>query len=388
MTRHAKTGTTIRDDGTTINMADVGVQIRDKIDGLSVVTFNGQTIDDPLGQAGFLQLHEAPDGTMKPSSIDASGRVSITLEGVPVDIGNFPAEFPLPASQVQTDALTDSELRASPLDIGNFPEEFPLPASQVQTDALTDAELRAVALDTRARTKNNTDYVEPRRQADIGQPVDGTAGLVGHSDPDGMVRASLSDAQGRAILGNSTQMTGFNTDAGVLRSINGNAYLGGSSVQSTTNNLRGLLRNPAGSGRVIVVSFLVVAHDEGNTIVDMEIVRNPTTNLPTAQQNVMNFNIISEEQGMPAAELFIDTGSAMESDESDIFVPTQGNGPNAFDLTTPLIVWPGLSVGTNFDIGGTLSTADASISIAWIEAPVAEINAVRQAHGQTPFEVT
>lgn len=392
MTRHARAGATFKSDGTLINVADLGEEILASINDLTVnvtvenVTFKGQTVGAMVADAGFLQLHEAPDGTMQPSFIDAGGRVGITLDGVPVEIGNFPAEFPLPADQVQTNALTDAELRAAPLDVGNFPAEFPLPVGQVQTDALTDAQLREAALDVRARTADNAFYVEPRRQSAINQPSDGTAGTAAYTDPDGIVRAALSDAQGRAVLGSSTQMAGFTTDAGVLRAINSNAYLGGSAVQSTTNSLRGLLRNPAGSGRVLVVSFIIVAHDEGNSVVDMEIIRSPTTNLPTTAQNVMNFNIIDEQQEEPQGQLLIDTGSGMSGNEADIFVPTQGNNPNPLTLTTPLLVWPGLSVGANFDIGGTLSSADAAMSVAWVEIPVAEINLVREAHGQPPFQ--
>lgn len=73
---------------------------------------------------------------------------TVTATNIVVD--NFPAEYPLPAAQVQTDALTDAELRASAVAVsGNWLTEAQYVAN-TQINGLTDAELRAspVPVDT------------------------------------------------------------------------------------------------------------------------------------------------------------------------------------------------------------------------------------------------
>lgn len=340
MTRHARTGTTIRDDGTTINMADVGVQIRDKIDDLSVVTFNGQTINDPVGEAGFLQLHEAPDGTMKPSSIDASGRVSITLEGVPVDIGNFPAEFPLPASQVQTNALTDSELRASPLDIGNFPEEFPLPASQVQTDALTDAELRAVPVDVRARNDDDTQYVNPRSENGHGSTP---------ADPTHITGAFSSTIQDAA-------------DSGAVFIAGGRETLSPGDVYSLSAT------NPAGSGFIVRI-FLITAYTSDNDSLRVSFILNPTVDSGTTRAAV---NFRTSDQATPSV-LTVQSGVNNLTGGEASSVATEITRRDHFNFTGPpsLVVEPDQVVAMTITApGGLTGSRRASGNIAWVIEPI------------------
>ncbi len=66
---------------------------------------------------------------------------TVTLNNVNID--NFPAEYPLPAAQVQTNALTDAELRASAVPVsGDWLTEAQYVAN-TQINGLTDAQLRA-----------------------------------------------------------------------------------------------------------------------------------------------------------------------------------------------------------------------------------------------------
>lgn len=66
----------------------------------------------PVPVSGTVSLDEA--------SLIALENVTVNVEaGASVGVNNFPAVYPLPAEQVQVDALTNAQLRASPVPVGD-----------------------------------------------------------------------------------------------------------------------------------------------------------------------------------------------------------------------------------------------------------------------------
>jgi hypothetical protein len=70
--------------------------------------------------------------------VTQGGPLSVTVlnPGTGGGTGTFPAEYPLPASQVQIDAITNTQLRSAPIDVGG----------QVSLDAATLAALESVTI--------------------------------------------------------------------------------------------------------------------------------------------------------------------------------------------------------------------------------------------------
>jgi hypothetical protein len=129
------------------------------------VTLNGEVV--PVSQSGawsvgvnnFPTVYTIPSAQvidLKSVSATQNGAWSVSINNYPasqtvdgsVSVDNFPA--------TQTDSLTDAELRATDVKVtldgesvgvNNFPAEYPLPSSQVQTNALTNAEIRASDLE-------------------------------------------------------------------------------------------------------------------------------------------------------------------------------------------------------------------------------------------------
>lgn len=96
-----------------------------------------------------LVLAELEDKLEAGQAVALDAATLAALESVTATIANWPEEFPLPDAQVQTDALTDDELRATPVPVsGVVTIDEPVTVEGTQTDALTDAELRAADVDT------------------------------------------------------------------------------------------------------------------------------------------------------------------------------------------------------------------------------------------------
>ncbi len=122
---------------TQLRAADVGVTV-------SNPTANPETglAKEATLQSLLLELAEKLEAGQE---VALNAATLAALEQITATISNFPAEYPLPAAQVQTDALTDTQLRASavPVSVANQPAD---PASESTLldvkRALTDYEVR------------------------------------------------------------------------------------------------------------------------------------------------------------------------------------------------------------------------------------------------------
>lgn len=105
---------------------------------VEVVDFSVQTVLEQIRTELAEKLENG--GTV---ALDAATLAA--LESITTTVANLPSSYPLPPSQVQTDALTDVQLRATPV-----PVDTGLTIPTPQTDALTNAQLRAtpVPVDT------------------------------------------------------------------------------------------------------------------------------------------------------------------------------------------------------------------------------------------------
>lgn len=145
------------------------------------VTVDGIQVDPPeVNFPATYPLPQAQVDALAPQSnglTDAELRASpveVSLNGEPVayaqsgawsvGINNLPSIYPNQHSQ----PLTNGQLRASDVvvsldgesvSVGNFPASYPLPASQVQTDALTDQQLRAAPIEVSGSATGTWDYV-------------------------------------------------------------------------------------------------------------------------------------------------------------------------------------------------------------------------------------
>ena len=278
--------------------------------------------------------------------------------------------------RVAGEGLTDAQLRADPVEVTAHDLDEPT------TTAFTGGHVHD------GEVKANSGTTDGRlRVADQAVVDELTARLAPVLDPD--AEDGLPERLAAQILGplpEGPEVIGFVTDSAVLRGLLALGYAAGGPPQSTTDVVRGLLRNPAESGRVLVVAGFVVGHDEGNALIPVEVVRNPTTNEPSTSHDEMNLSM-----GAPAgpetsvAEFFQDTGSAMTGGDS-IWLPSTGAAPNAYDLTVPAVIWPGNSVGVNFDIGALLSSGTGMVAVLWVERDEDEILELLAAHDALPEE--
>jgi hypothetical protein len=63
---------------------------------------------------------------------------------------------------------------------------------------------------------------------------------------------------------------------------------------------------------VLIVAGFVVGHDEGNNLIPVQVIRNPTTNLPSTSHDEMNLSMGAPHGPFSSvASFFQDTGSAM-----------------------------------------------------------------------------
>lgn len=170
---------------------------------------------------------------------------------------------------------------------------------------------------------------------------------------------------------------GYFSSTSVRNTIKERGFIGGAPSTTTTDNIRTTLENPSGSGIVAVAVSIVVAHDQGSAIVDLQVLRNPTTSLPTTARTPINASLRGVSAPAAVSLLKSDAGVAMSGHTGSVTVPTQGNNPNQFSLSSPVLIYPGELVGLNYKVGAALASGIAGTSIVWYEVPESEIEAVR-----------
>lgn len=129
-------------------------------------------------------------------------------------------------------------------------------------------------------------------------------------------------------------------------------------------NVRGLLSNPSGSGRkVLVVRLAFFASSTGYATA----VLNPTTGLPSGSR--APFNAVLGSAVSPVATLATDTSTTTPlagGTATSLVVGIPSNGRESIDLP-PLVLSPGASLGLNIPFS---AAADATFSVYWIEEDV------------------
>lgn len=153
----------------------------------------------------------------------------------------------------------------------------------------------------------------------------------------------------------------------------GGGFFVGTNLISSTSNVRATIENPSSSTKVLIVPSFIAVHSASG-ILPGELQRNPTTNLPTTVWNSINVNLGNAETS--AAIIKVDTGAAMSGGVEGAFLPTVGNGNNTFTPPAPIIIHPGQTIGLNFAVGTTLSSADVMVAASYGQVNKADLDAL------------
>lgn len=165
-------------------------------------------------------------------------------------------------------------------------------------------------------------------------------------NPSGSARVTMVDG----LLGISTLAV---DQQAALMTRMGKAYVAGSGQQTTggigTTTMRGLLRNPTGSGKTIYV-YCLESWSSGQTGYGSLLI-NPTGSLPTTAKTVNNTYV--GYPNSPAAQVFFDTGAAMTGGtDSGLTVPIPAGVINKVCLDAPFVLSPGVQLGLQAPFGG------------------------------------
>lgn len=143
----------------------------------------------------------------------------------------------------------------------------------------------------------------------------------------------------------------------------GRFYVAGSGrlSLSVAGNVRGLVTNPANSGRLMV---LVLLTEFGTGRSWTEIYRNPTTGLPTALRPVNNA-LLGVATDAAVGELRVDTDTTVALSGGTNTGIVIGTGPDRRnEIKAPFNLFPGETLGVNVPFAGA---ADATLSLYWVE---------------------
>lgn len=142
-------------------------------------------------------------------------------------------------------------------------------------------------------------------------------------------------------------------------------YTGEYLSQTVSDDVRFLLRNPSGSGRACHL-YALSGYQSASGVVFMEILKNPTSGLPTTQQNIM-----VQSQGLgeqpSQMEFLADQGAATTGGETDTNVRLPDTG-RILPLRHSL--GPGESVGGTTSVDAGLSDATVHAALFWFEEPI------------------
>jgi hypothetical protein len=315
------------------------INVRVNPQGRLAAEVQAQTLGDPIGPTAFTSGLEDPDGDLAVPLLDAARRQLVTDQ--------------------HAQALTDAQLRDSPVPVNTGLAQ---PLEEGGTVAVSNQP---------ADPATDTTLTEVRNRLAPTLPADAGSGL-----PERL------HVQQIAPLPTGPHAIGFTTDSGVLEGALGTGFAAGGPPQSTTNVVRALLVNPAASGKVLIVAGFVVGHDEGNNLIPVQVIRNPTTNLPSTSHDEMNLSMGAPHGPFSSvASFFQDTGSAMGGAGDSMWVPSTGAAPNSYELRIPAFIWPDNSIGVNFDIGALLSSGTGQVAVVWSERDEADILTLLAANG-------
>lgn len=156
---------------------------------------------------------------------------------------------------------------------------------------------------------------------------------------------------------------------GLEQTLNGMSFFASTGLISIVllSNLRVLLSNPAGSGRIMLVTSTVYFSSIASGA--FHIWGNPTTNLPTTVKKVNNcYGSVTQSFPAGVGLLKADTGAAL-SGGTDTGVDLDAGANNPFTQeteTTPFILGPGCSIGINLP---AVAAVNAHVNFAWLEMP-------------------
>lgn len=134
-----------------------------------------------------------------------------------------------------------------------------------------------------------------------------------------------------------------------------------------SDTLRFLIRNPIGSGRLLMIHRYRIHVTTASEYV--QVIVNPTTNLPVTTIPSPN-RFLGKPSGL--AVLTIDPGAAMTGGSSltyDIPVETGGATFTEFQIYPSIVVPPGFSIGTNYS-NNTAGVSKGTVILDWREVPL------------------
>lgn len=129
---------------------------------------------------------------------------------------------------------------------------------------------------------------------------------------------------------------------------------------SVAGNVRALIANPAGSGRIIGIAGIVVF---GTATSWANIYKNPTAGLPATAIRPVTNALIGPPTTPATVQVTADTNATTAlSGGTDTGVVLGSGSGNREPITAPFQLWPGQSIGFNVPFAGA---ADATIS-GWV----------------------
>ena len=160
----------------------------------------------------------------------------------------------------------------------------------------------------------------------------------------------------------------------LARAARGTGFAAGTPLISSSDHVRALLKNPAGSGVVALVHSFVAAHDQSG-ILPAQFHRNPTEGLPDTGHPLISTNI--DDPNSPKSVFTADSGAAMSGGTAEVFMPVSGAAPARVVFVTPFVLRPGTSIGMSLDVGGVLTSGSVTVSLGVSETNEAEWDALK-----------
>lgn len=150
----------------------------------------------------------------------------------------------------------------------------------------------------------------------------------------------------------------------------GRAYIATSdriTTDATKTHIVGLIRNPAGSGKLVTIAQ-VVANIGPDAMTLGTVMLNPTTGLPTAAHTPFNVKALAGGTEPAAGEFLVNAaGAALGGGTATELRLTTHKGRNDLPIGLPLA--PGTSLGVSIPLG-LVAAGDGTFAVYLIEEPL------------------